>query len=164
MEKQTSTRYYKRKLTTLNLLSVLTQVLRLYSLLYYVSSTLVPNAIAASCSIVVTSSLLHWLDQVHHITSRTMAEANTKPMETAEEVLLRSEHGQTSAPTEGTSETNTTHARRLSRRVVRSAVMESGRVLKRSAKNQNFSIIRCFSWILFVTTACLYQQPNDVVD
>ena len=34
-------------------------------------------------------------------------------------------------------------------------------MLKRSAKNQNFSIIRCFSWILFVTTACLYQPGSS---
>ena len=34
-------------------------------------------------------------------------------------------------------------------------------MLKRSAKNQNFFIIRCFSWILFVTTACLYQPGSS---
>ena len=34
-------------------------------------------------------------------------------------------------------------------------------MLKRSAKNQNFSIVRCFSWILFVTTACLYQPGSS---
>ena len=49
----------------------------------------------------------------------------------------------------------------VARVLPRSAVMESGRVLKRSAKNQNFSIIRCFSWILFVTTACLYQPGSS---
>ena len=34
-------------------------------------------------------------------------------------------------------------------------------MLKRSAKNLNFTFIRCFSWIIFVTTACLYQPGSS---